>query len=103
MCRVRERNAEKEGRNRGYIQNLLALGQVGSKRETCNGGVIRVLLQRIDGIVDFVEIGYAPGRLESMNGRIEQISKTKKLRLDLRQKKNRREDEIQKKWAHSAR
>jgi len=42
-----------------------------------------VLLQRIDGIVDFVEIGYALGRLKSMNGRIEQISKTKKLRLDL--------------------
>ena len=94
---------EKEGRNRGYVQNLLALGQVRSKGEACNGGVVRALLQRIDGIVDFVEIGYALGRLKSMNGRIEQISKTKKLRLDLRQKKNRRVDEIQKKWAHSAR
>jgi hypothetical protein len=94
---------EKEGRNRGYVQNLLALGQVRSKGEACNGGVVRVLLQRIDGIVDFVEISYALGRLKSMNGRIEQISKTKELRLDLRKERKRRVDEIQKKWAHSAR
>ena len=94
---------EKEGRNRGYVQNLLALGQVRSKGEACNGGVVRVLLQRIDGIVDFVEISYALGRLKSMNGRIEQISKTKELRLDLRKERKRRVGEIQKKWAHSAR
>jgi hypothetical protein len=93
----------KEGRNRGYVQNLLALGQVRSKGEACNGGVVRVLLQRIDGIVDFVEISYALGRLKSMNGRIEQISKTKELRLDLRKERKRRVDEMQKKWAHSAR
>ena len=94
---------ENEGRNRGYVQNLLALGQVRSKGEACNGGVVRVLLQRIDGIVDFVEISYALGRLKSMNGRIEQISKTKELRLDLRKERKRRVDEMQKKWAHSAR
>ena len=87
----------------GRVQNLLALGQIGSKREACNSGVVGTLLQRVDGIVDFVEIGYALGRLKSMNGRIEQISKTKELRLDLRKERKRRVDEIQKKWAHSAR
>ncbi len=74
---------KKKAANRGYVQNLLALGQVRSKGEACNGGVVRALLQRIDGIVDFVEIGYFLGRVKSMNGQIEQVGKTQELRLHL--------------------
>lgn len=65
-------------------QNLLALGQIGSKREACDSGVVGTLLQRVDGIVDFVEIGYFLGRVKSMNGQIEQVGKTQELRLHLR-------------------
>ncbi len=67
----------------GRVQNLLALGQIGSKREACNSGVVGTLLQRVDGIVDFVEIGYFLGRVKSMNGQIEQVGKTQELRLHL--------------------
>jgi len=73
------------GSSRDYVQNLLSLGQIGSKREACDGGAVGALLQRIDGIVDIVEIGYALGRVKSINGRIDQVGKTQKLRLHLRQ------------------
>jgi hypothetical protein len=55
------------GSSRDYAQNLLSLGQIGSKREACDGGAVGALLQRIDGIVDIVEIGYALGRVKSIN------------------------------------
>ena len=65
------------------VQNLLALGQIRTKREACDGGVVGALLQGIDGIVDFVEIGYSLRRVKSMDGRIEQVGQAQELRLDL--------------------
>jgi hypothetical protein len=63
---------------------LFALRQIGSKREARDGGCLGAALQFINGIVDSIQIDCALWGVKSMNGRIELVGKTQKLRLDLR-------------------
>ncbi len=78
------------------VQYLLALGQIGSKSEARDSGRAGALFQRIDRIVDFIQIGCPLGRMKSMNGGIELVGETQELRLDLQRRRKGDQDEGQK-------